>query len=283
MSSEEEGREGNVGLSDDSLFHVFLRLDLVSTAAASQVCRKWRGTIASVWSVRVMDIEELLRACNNNSALAQKRFAALASAGVCRPGQLKLARGVLPGSFLFHLRHAFADNLRELDMSGVQVTNADLFAIPTHVYRRLRRLVVAPEDAVISILSLAPVAAACQTLRHIRWSGFVVLKAALLAELLRKNTGLAVLQIEAHPRGWRLQNEHLRTLTQATTLGSLSQLSLCYGQFDGATLEPLLQLRGSLLTRLSLEGCFVAGKVGVCALVAKYCMNLEGTKHVFMF
>ncbi len=232
--------------------------------------------MASVWGVRVLDVEELLRACNDNSAWTQKRFAALASGSVCRPGQLKLARGVLPGSFLFHLRNGFADNLRELDLTGVQVTNADLFAIPTNVYRRLRRLEVAPEDAVISILSMAPLAAACRSLRQLRWSGFVVLKAALLAELLRKNSGLAALHVEAHPRGWRLQNEHLRALAEAELLTSLSQLSLCFGQFDGASLEPLLRLRGALFTRLSLEGCFVAGNLSVCALVAKYCVHLEG-------
>ncbi len=282
---EDDARGPGTGLSDDSLFHVFTRLDLRSLAVVGQVCRKWRSTLANVWGTRRLDVDELLRMGlrggeSGGLARAQRRFAALATGGVCRPGQLKLSADVLPAPFLFHLRHAFGENLRELDCTGVAITNADLNCIPGRVYQRLRTLLVAPEEPVISILSLAPVAASCRSLRHLRWSGFVVLKAALFAELLQRNPGLSTLRIEAHMRGWLLQNEHLRVLTDAgnAPMTALTDLSLQYGRFDGKSLEGMMMVRGRELTRLDLRGCFVAGSVNVCAVVAKFCPCLRGTE-----
>lgn len=180
------------GLSPDSLFHVCLRLDVASTFAVREVCRAWAAVMKAAWPFRVLDVDELLNAFGDQQCL--KRFACIARSDL-RPSTLKLSPQLLPGPYLTYLSLLFGAGLRELDLSGVQVTNADLNLIPKPVLSRLRSIIVAPEDPLISILSIAPLTS-CRELRSLRWEGFVVLKAALLASVIENNRSLVSLSLE---------------------------------------------------------------------------------------
>jgi hypothetical protein len=132
-------------------------------------------------------------------------------------------------------------------------------------------LKVAPEDSLISILSLAPLVEA-KELRHLRWQGFVVLKSSLLATVLQNNRSLTTLELEAHYRGWRLQNDHLRVLAESRV--ALSCLGMQFGQFSISEFSPAIRLLGSTLSTLNLSGSIIAGG-NVASLIVQNCPNLK--------
>ncbi len=155
-------------LSSDSLFHVFLRLDVASTFSVRQVCHLWRSVLAKAWTFRVLDSEALVSAFGQTGAL--KRFALFSRSGEARPTRLKLSPNLPPAQVFAFLKLSTWENLREIDLQGVKISNSDLCMIPSTVYCKLRKLIVAPEDTMISILSLSPIVQ-CTELRFLRWEG----------------------------------------------------------------------------------------------------------------
>lgn len=79
--------------------------------------------------------------------------------------------------------------------------------------------------------------------------------------------------MKAHYRGWRLQNEHLRVLTESRI--ALTFLGLQHGQFSLKEFEAMIRICGPSLKSLHLGGSFVVGDGSVSSLMVKNCPQLE--------
>ena len=261
----------------DLLFHVFLRTDAASLLQCSQTCQLWRSVVRQAWTSRGLDIEELLDDFGTHDK-ALRVFSLLTN--TTRPGRLKLSPSFFPiATFLLPLRTPFGDMLRELDMTHVDVSNTDLKAIPKRVFEGLRKLVIAPEQELISLLSLAPIAQNCRSLTHLRWQGFVVVKPAYLHRVLESNPNLQSLRIEAHRDGWRLQNSTLKAMTSGKSY-SWESLALNFGFFKPEPFFLLLQMQGATLIHLDLMGVLVFESVELLSReIAKSCPRLQ-TLHL---
>ncbi len=85
----------------------------------------------------------------------------------------------------------------------------------------------------------------------------MVLKGSVLADVIRNNPSITCLLLEAHYRGWRLQNEHLRVIAQSRLV--LTKVRLSYGQFSLEEFELMMVAIGSSLKSLNLRGSFIGG------------------------
>lgn len=237
------------------LMLVFKVLDMVDLGRISLVCRRWQSIVDLCWAGKELDLQQLFEVAGYDVRETLRRFSL--ALGCLRPGGLRMSRNVRVAQVLSFVRNSerFCSRMKTLDLQGVALCNADLLLVPTSLWSRLRRVNVAPEEELISVLSLDPLARHCDKLTHLRWQGFLALSPSHLLDLLTKNqSSLQVLQLEAHPQGWKMHDDIARVLTaQSLHLPLLRHLTLSGAIFSSrGPIVTAMERRGATLRHLHL-------------------------------